>query len=70
MWPHPFWFPAVIKNGHAFCNFGIGCLQDKGKVYKITGKHLPPNVIIPVGVELQTPVPGDVFFGPSYNKRL
>jgi hypothetical protein len=68
-WPVPFWFPAVLRNGYAYGDFGVGCPQDKGKVYRITGKHLPPNVSIPVGVELPGPVGGDVFFGPSEHRR-
>jgi len=69
-WPHPFWQVAIVKNGFAYCNFGVGCPQDKGKTYKITGLRLPANANIPTGVELPAPVPGEAFYGPANHKRL
>jgi hypothetical protein len=69
-WPHPFWFLAVVKNGYAYCDFGVGCPQDTGKIYKITGLRLPPNAVVPTTGELKAPLAAEQFFGPSYHKRL
>jgi len=69
-WPHPFWRPAVVRDGYAYCDFGIGSPQDVGRLYKITGRRLPANLTVPTGIPLDAPVPGEVFFGPSFHKRL
>jgi len=69
-WRQPFWRLAVVKDGYAYCDFGVGCPQDTGAIYTITGRRLPANVTVPVGEQLQTPVPGVPFYGPAQHKRL
>jgi len=70
-WRQPFFFPAnVVENGYAVCDFSVGCIQDTGKVYEITGIRLSPNVSIPSGEQPEGQVLGDTVFGPSLHRRL
>lgn len=68
-WQRPFWYNASIREKFAVCHFGVGCPQDVGRYYEITGYRLPSNVIIPEG-ELKTSVPGDIFYEPTQHRRL
>ena len=66
---HPFYFQAVVKNGFAYCDLSVGNPQDAGRVFKIRGLAVSENAIVPLAEGLDTPISGDVVFGPSYNKR-
>lgn len=68
-WAYPFWQNATIADGCVICNFAVGCVQDVGKIYQITGFVLPPGLIIPDG-ELKQPINGTKFFGPSRHCRV
>jgi hypothetical protein len=68
-WQRPFWCGAVVRHRYAVCSFEVGCPQDVGKLYEITGYRLPPGVSIPNG-ELLCPVPGEVFYKPALHERV
>jgi len=63
-WPRYFAYPAVFKNGFVYSKLGVGRPEDIGKTYQITGKILPPGMNVPFETPLDTPVPGQTFFGP------
>jgi len=69
-YPKFFWYPAVFKNGFAYAEIGVGCPQDVGQTYKITGKKIPAGININAETPLDKPVPGEVFFGPTRHVRV
>jgi len=69
-WPHPFWRFAVVRDGYAYCDFGVGNPQDTGKIYRISGRRLPAGVMVPSDVPLTNTVPGEEFYGPALHRRL